>query len=229
MRPLLGIVIPTLNEAAYLPTLLASLETAAPGIPLTVADGGSTDGTVALARAAGCRVLVAPRGRARQMNAGAQATPGDVLWFVHADSLAPPTAEAEIVRLLEDPAVVGGCFRLRFPRREWVYRISDRIGNWAVDLTGIALGDHGIFVRRSAFEAMDGFPDVPLMEDADFYRAAGRQGRMVQLPAAMVTAPRRYERHGPWRVTAAYLVLLVLYCFDLSRSRLRELYDRWVG
>lgn len=206
-----SIIVPMRNEAALLPRFLEHLRACAPEAEIIVVDGESTDGSAGLAASHADRVLRTSCGRARQMNAGAAVSSGHVLWFLHADSRLPVNAVAQIETALREPDLVGGCFALRFPRREYIYRLSDSLGNRAVDLFRIALGDHGFFCRRSAFEKAGGFPDVPLMEDAEFYRALGRYGRTRQLRAAIQTSPRRYEEFGPYRTTAIYLLLITLY------------------
>ena len=224
----LSVIVPTVNEAALIAGFLAHLREKVPGAELIVVDGGSDDQTVALASRQADRVLPSPRGRAKQMNAGAAVASGDVFWFLHADSLVPADPHGSIARALGDPKMVGGCFRLKFPRREWVYRISDRLGNVAVDLFQIALGDHGIFCLRTAFARVGGYPDVPLMEDAELYRRLRRVGRVRQLPACIVSSPRRYEQHGPVRTTAFYLVILILYLAKVPPKTLLVIYKNLV-
>jgi hypothetical protein len=156
-------------------------------------------------------VIAAPRGRARQMNAGARQAAGDVLWFLHADSRLPPGAAAAIDACLQEPAVAGGCFRLCIPERHLLYRVSDTLGNRAVDLFHLACGDHGIFLRRAVFDAIGGYRAIPLMEDLDLYRRARARGRMRQISHAIVTSPRRWQREGLLRTTAVDTLLLALY------------------
>ncbi len=223
-----SIIIPTLNEARELPGLLAELPLVAPGAEVVVADGGSEDGTEAAALRGGARVVHAPHGRARQMNAGAAAARGEVLLFLHADTRLPPGALDAVRGLLRDGRAGGGCFRLRIPRPEPIYRISDRLGNLGVDLFRIALGDHAIFCRRDLFEQVGGYPDVPLMEDAELYRRLRRHG-VRQLPLAVETSPRRYQRHGPYRTTAVYAVILAGYAAGVPVERLLRIYRRLAG
>lgn len=232
--PLMGsrfsVIVPTLNEAALIVGFLTHLRERAPGAEIIVVDGGSHDNTAALTLGQADHVLRSPPGRARQMNAGAAVASGDILWFLHADSLLPPDPLGSIVQALADPKVVGGCFRLRFPRQQWIYRVSDRLGNVAVDLFQIALGDHGIFCRQAAFVQVGGYPDVPLMEDAELYRTLRRNGkRMRQLPSAIVSSPRRYEQSGPVRTTAFYLVILLLYLAKVRPENLLVIHRRLTG
>jgi rSAM/selenodomain-associated transferase 2 len=225
VRPSLSIVVPVRNEAAIIDEFLRHLRGRTEGAELLVVDGMSDDGTAR--RAAGhARVLTAAPGRARQMNAGAAATTGDVLWFVHADSWVPEGALEMIRAALADPHAAGGCFRLEIPHPRLVYRFNDRLGNLGVDLLGIACGDHGLFVRRALFERLGGYPDVPLLEDVELYRRARRWAKMRQLPAAIRTSPRRWERNGAWRTTALYSVILALYALGVPIARLDRIYRR---
>ena len=220
-------IVPTLDEAVLIDGFLRQVRARLPEAEIIVVDGGSRDGTAALAAPLADHVLHASRGRARQMNAGAAVAQGDVLWFLHADSELPLDSLRAMTSALTDPGVAGGCFRLRFPRREWIYRVSDSLGNVAVDLFRIALGDHGIFCRRAAFYQAGGYPDVPLMEDAELYRNLRRRGgRMRQVSAFIVSSPRRYEQLGPVRTTAFYLVILLLYLAKVRLATLQAIYRR---
>ena len=222
----LSIIIPVLNEAGLIRSFLQHLRTEAPTAEIIVVDGGSDDGTVELCETLADRVLVATGGRASQMNAGAAVARYDPLWFLHADSKLPPRAVQSIDRLLADPRLAGGCFRLRFPRREWIYRVSDSLGNLGVDIFGFALGDHGIFCRRAKFEEAGGFPDVPILEDAELYRRLRRLGKMRQIRDEIVSSPRRYEMLGPYRTTAYYSLILTLYVTGVRIETLHRLYRR---
>ncbi len=159
----------------------------------------------------------------------AAAASGAVLWFLHADSAVPEDALGAIEEALQDARVAGGCLRLRFPRTDWIYRVSDSLGNAAVDAFGITLGDHGFFCRRVAFVHAGGFPDVPLMEDAEFYQALRQVGRTRQLACEIVTSPRRYEELGLYRTTAMYVLILALYCARAPLPWLAKLHSRFLA
>jgi rSAM/selenodomain-associated transferase 2 len=196
-------------------------------LEIVVVDGGSTDETVSIARALADKTVVAARGRALQMNAGAAIAGGEILWFLHADSKPPANAIPEMCAALADPRNVGGCFRLRYPRPHLIYRVSDSLGNLGVKVFGFALGDHGIFCRRSAFFRIGGYLNVPILEDAELYRALRKVGHMTQLHQTIVSDPRTFERCGRFRTTAVYFLILVLYVARVPIARLYKIYRRF--
>jgi rSAM/selenodomain-associated transferase 2 len=227
--PFLSIIVPVLNEARLLGEFLQKVRSRGPNLEIIVVDGGSSDGTSSIAERFADRVIIAPRGRASQMNAGAAIARGEALWFLHADLEPPPTSFPQIQKALADPQVVGGCFRLRFPRRELIYRVSDSLGNFGVGMFGFALGDHGIFCRRAAFHRAGGYPDVPILEDAEIYRRLRREGKMEQLREEIVSDPRAYELHGAYRTTAVYFSILALYVLGVPIDSLNRIYRRFRG
>lgn len=195
----ISIIIPALNEAANLPQLLSQL---APlrqrGAQLIIADGGSTDGSPELL-AGLAQWLSAPRGRARQMNAGAAQAKGEVLWFVHADSRLPEQADRLIAAALADGQHCWGRFDLRISGRPWLLKVVAQLINWRSRLTGIATGDQGIFVLRSTFESLGGFADLPLMEDVELTSRLRQISRPACIRERLTTSGRRWETRGLWR------------------------------
>jgi rSAM/selenodomain-associated transferase 2 len=222
----LSVIVPTLNEGLQLPGLIDRLRTEAPGVEVIVADGGSRDATCAVAEGLADGVIKTEAGRARQQNAGARRATRGILWFLHADCL-PPDGFAEAIAGCIDAGAVGGCFQLRLPGRDAILRINDQLGNLAVDLVGVAYGDHGIFCTRKAFERTGGFPAQDLFEDADFYRALRRIGPVRQLRAKLQASSRRYRQYGPVRTTAVFLLLTALYVLNLPRPALARVYRRF--
>lgn len=203
----LSIVVPSLNEAAGIERCLAALAPLrARGHEVVVADGGSTDGTAALAAPLADRVLEAPRGRASQMNAGAAVASGDALVFLHADTFLPPDADRAMLAALGSHA--WGRFDVAIDSRDARLALVGWCMNWRSRLTGIATGDQAIFVRRADFP---GFPAIALMEDIAFSRAMKRVSPPACLRARARTSARRWERHGVlrtvllmWRLRLAY-------------------------
>ena len=220
-----SIIVPVLNEAAIIRGFLEHLQAVAPGAEIIVVDGGSEDGTFELCRSLADHVIESVPGRARQMNAGAQIARGEILWFLHADSHIAENSLAAIEGALSDPSVVGGCFRLQIVPTRWIYRIRDTVGDLCVNLFHIALGDRGLFCRREIFVAVGGYPNQPLLEDADFYRKLRARGRVRQIPIKTQTSSRRYEALGPLRTSLFYLLIMTLYLGHIPMSIL----DRMVG
>ncbi len=223
---LISIIIPARNEAAGIRAFLAQLRQHAPRAEIIVVDGESNDGTSELARPLCDRLIEAKRGRAIQMNAGACVASGETLWFLHADAEGPDDCLAQIEQQLRDPSVAGGYFRIQLPRDRFVYRFTDSFAHHAGKLLRIRCGDHGLFCRREIFQRIGGFPEVELMEDAEFFRALCRIGRVRSVNARLMLSARRYEKIGPAKLTLAYGVIAMLYALGFPLPLLAALYRR---
>lgn len=221
----LAIVIPALNEAANLSRLLPDLARGCPGADIVVVDGGSGDDTAAVvARLPGPRLLESARGRAVQMNHGARAAGGDTLLFLHADSRLPDGAARAIEQALAEPGVVGGRFDVRFDNERPLYRIIAWFMNTRSRASGICTGDQAIFVRRADFEAVGGYPDIPLMEDIELSRRLKRRGRLRALRLRVTTSARKWEREGPLRTIGLMWALRFLHFCGVAPARLHRWY-----
>src|SRR6266480_433863 len=225
VRTQFSIIVPVFNEAPLIRPFLQHLRERAPGAEIIVADGGSSDGTDRLADGFCDQLVESERGRAVQMNAGARAARGEIIWFVHVDAKLPLQCLDEIGRIMDDPNVVGGYFRIRLPRG-LVYRLTDSFAHYAGILLRMRCGDHGIFCRRTAFREVGGFPKVPLMEDVEFFRRLRHCGRVICSPKRIVVSPRRYEEIGRTRLTFAYGLIAMLYIFGVPPSVLAQIYQR---
>lgn len=207
---MLSIIVPTLNEAAGIAATLARL---APlrrrGAEIIVADGGSDDGTAAIAAPYADRVVIAPRGRASQMNAGAAAASGDMLLFLHADTMLPDGADALI-----PPDRLWGRFDVRIEGRHPLLRVVAAMMNLRSRLTGVCTGDQAIFVRRPLFTEIGGYADIPLMEDIALSKTLRRRTWPACLSQRVTTSGRRWEARGVLRT----IVLMWRLHFDYWRG-----------
>jgi rSAM/selenodomain-associated transferase 2 len=217
----LSVVIPVLNEAARLPRLLAHVSPL--DAEIIVVDGGSTDGSAGIARAADVTVIDSPPGRARQMNAGATAAQGDVMLFLHADTTLPPRAGQRIRDALAGGRVWGR-FDVVIDGRPAMLRVVAALMNLRSRLTGIATGDQAIFVTRAAFESAGGFPEQPLMEDIELSRRLLRQSRPTCVRETVHTSGRRWETRGVWRTIALMWRLRWDYWRGVPAAELAERY-----
>ena len=211
MKTELSIIVPVLDEAPQIAERLKRLQALrTQGVELIVVDGGSVDDTAQLAGALADRVLAAPRGRAAQMNAGAAASQGPMLLFLHADTTLPETAVQAVLAAISGGASWGR-FDVRIDGRHPLLRIVERMMNWRSRLTGIATGDQAIFVRREIFASAGAYPDLPLMEDIALCSALKRVAQPACLREAVITSGRRWEKNGVlrtillmWRLRAAF-------------------------
>ena len=210
----LSIIVPALNEAEGIAEVLSALEPLrARGAEVIAVDGGSEDGTADLARPLCDRVLVAPRGRAAQMNAGAAVARGGVLLFLHADTRLPLDADRLVLSGLAHEACEWGRFDVRIAGRHPLLPLAARLMNLRSRLTGIATGDQALFVDQQAFVAVGGFPNIHLMEDIALSQRLKRRGPPLCLSTPVVTSGRRWETHGVfytivlmWRLRLAYFL-----------------------
>lgn len=224
-----SIVVPVLNEAPRVARLLEPLQgLRGPRLEVLVADGGSEDSTVVIARPLADVVLATKPGRATQMNAGAARASGEVLVFLHADT----TFDASHLNALRDtwaraPVAVWGRFDVRIHGRPWMLRVVAACMNLRSRLTGIATGDQVMFVRRQSFEALGGFPAQPLMEDIELSGQLTRLARPLCIGApAVVTSGRRWEKHGVWRTIVLMWQLRARYALGASPDALAQSYRR---
>lgn len=225
MSAALSIVIPALNEAAG---IVATLQALAPlrerGAEVIVVDGGSRDATAELARPLADRVIDGPRGRARQMNAGAAAASSSSLLFLHADTRLPDRADALIARALATDPLAWGRFDVRIDGRSRLFPVIAALMNRRSRWSGIATGDQAMFMTRAAFEAAGGFPDQPLMEDIELSSRLKRLRAPVCLRERVITSGRRWEQRGVWRTIVLMWRLRLLYALGVSADRLAAWY-----
>ena len=220
----LSIVIPVLNEALGLPSLLARMAAVAEhGVDIIFVDGGSTDTTVALIKAASQRVIAAPKGRAWQMNAGAAQTTGSLLLFLHADTQLPANAVASICRQLRS-STCWGRFDVRIAGTAWMLGVVAHMMNWRSRMTGVATGDQALFMTRAAFNSVGGFSEQSLMEDIEISRKLKHLSRPACIRTPVITSGRRWETYGVWKTIFLMWRLRWAYWRGQSAQQLAQLY-----
>jgi rSAM/selenodomain-associated transferase 2 len=217
-----SIIIPTLNEESCLADTLAAVRSQGPQ-EIIVVDGGSSDATCQIAAGAD-RLLHGPRGRANQMNLGASQATGEVLLFLHADCGLEDRGLEEAERSLCKTGVAAGCFTMHVRADGLFYRWIEASATARVRLTGLVYGDQGLFVRRSLFQALGGFPRLLLMEDLFLSLRLRRQGRVVVAGPRIFVSPRRWQRFGLVGQTARNWALTALAAGGVHPDRLAGLY-----
>lgn len=229
MPALVSIILPTYNEAASIGHLLGYLQALAgePAPELLVIDGGSTDATVAQAHQAGATVLRSPRkGRAAQLNYGAQQAQGDILYFLHADSYPPPGFLADLRQAVAQ-GYGSGCYRLAFDHGHWFLRFSAWCTRWP--FTCLRFGDQSLFVRRELFAQLGGYrEDLQVMEDQELVARLRARAPFRLLPRAVTTSARKYLANGVIRLQGIFTLIVLLYWVGVSQPNLVRLYRRLI-
>ena len=219
----ISVIIPVLNEAAILERTLQRVTSLDGDYEVIVIDGGSADNTATIAGRY-ASVLSGPKGRAVQMNLGAKEAGGDILLFLHADTILPEGTFGAIEKALANPTVIGGRFKVRLDEAGWQYHIIGSSINLRDRLLQGFTGDQAIFIRAANFKEMGGYRDIPLMEDLDLGRRMGRAGKVVQLPLTVVTSARRWKNNGVFRTVLLMWALRLAYMTGYPPQRLRRFY-----
>lgn len=226
----ISVVIPTLNEEPVLARTLATLQgVAEDAFELLVVDGGSADATVALARAAGARIIESPKGRGRQLNAGAAAASGGILLFLHADTLLPARFDRLIEAALAGPGVAAGAFSLAIDSPAKSLAAIAALANLRSRLLNLPYGDQALFITKEKFLAAGGFPEIAIMEDFVFTRQLRKLGRIAILPARATTSARRWQNIGVLRTTLINQLIVGGYAVGVPPSTLARWYQRLRG
>ncbi len=217
----LSIVIPVLNEVENINGLLYSLQLFRQrGHELIVVDGGSADETVEVASPLADKTIQTVAGRSSQMNAGANAATGDILWFLHADCRVPDNSDELIINALTEGAYSWGRFDVQLSGNKMSLRIVEKMMNLRSRFTGIATGDQGIFINRPLFEKVGGFPDQLLMEDVEISKKLKAYESPVALRDKLITSSRRWEQNGIAKTILLMWMLRAAYFFGVPADRL---------
>jgi rSAM/selenodomain-associated transferase 2 len=220
---LISVVIPTLDEATHIERTLDSARDPRV-VERIVVDGGSSDDTSRRAAAAGGMVVESPPGRAHQLNRGAELATGEILLFVHGDTLLPSGFGAEVMRVLDGASIAAGAFPVRLDEPGLTCRLIERGVNWRSKALQLPYGDQALFMARDTFRDLGGYPNQPLMEDYVLVRAVRRLGRIGLARKPVITSARRWRSLGPVRTTLINQMVIVGYHLGVSPARLARLY-----
>ncbi|MDY6879450.1 MAG: TIGR04283 family arsenosugar biosynthesis glycosyltransferase [Thermodesulfobacteriota bacterium] len=220
--PYLSIIIPTLNEEVVIEATLDRAHDRE--VEIIVADGGSTDNTIALAKATGARVVRAPRGRAHQQNRGAELAEGRILLFLHADTLLPKNYLGAVFEAMMDTTLGAGAFRFQTDLQTPLMRLVEFVTNIRSTYFKMPYGDQAIFIRKSLFESLGGFPNMPIMEDFVLMRRIKKKGGIMTLPLSVVTSGRRWVNLGVVKTTLINQAIIAAYLVGVSPAKIALLY-----
>ena len=221
----ISIIIPVLNEANTIARVISTARNAE-NIEIIVADGGSSDGSVEIAKYEADRAISTTPGRATQMNAGAAASTGDILLFLHADTLLSHGYDTRVRQALAKPSYVGGAFELKIDGCRLCLRLVETGVNWRSNFLQMPYGDQAIFLSSATFNKIGGFPDLPLMEDFEFVRRLKKQGRIEIVPQSVLTSARRWQQVGVLKTTIINQIVIIAYFLGVSPDRLAFWYKR---
>ena len=220
--PYMSVIIPTMNEAANVEKTITIARD--DDVEIIVVDGGSIDDTVAHAIRAEARVEMSPRGRAEQQNHGALVARGSVFLFLHADTTLSSGYVANVFETLMDPETVLGAFRFKTNLNRPLMKVIEFVTNIRSQYLKLPYGDQGFFIRKSVFDSVGGFPEVPIAEDLFFVRRLAKQGRIGIVQADAVTSARRWQKRGLLRTTLINQVILTGFCLGIPPLTLASLY-----
>jgi rSAM/selenodomain-associated transferase 2 len=220
----ISVIIPMLNEAANIGRALASTRGIS-NVEVIAVDGQSYDGTAKLAKSYdGVKVITSAPGRAHQMNAGAKAATGKIFLFLHADTILPKGFDDHVRRIVNQPGTAAGAFGLRLFPKSPATRIIELGINLRSKYLQMPYGDQAIFLKADTFYDINGFPDIPIMEDYELVWRLRRRGRIVLAPASITTSTRRWKHLGIWQTTLINQAAIAAYCLGASPSRIARWY-----
>jgi rSAM/selenodomain-associated transferase 2 len=234
--PLISVIIPVFNEALTLPRSLPPLVAAmqAYDLEIIIADGGSTDATLAIAHEFGVKTLVSPEpGKANQMNAAAAIAQGEILLFLHADTQLPPDFPVLVQAVWSEQRQhhgqlpIAGAFDLAIDGTGWALRWIELTVKWRSRWLSLPYGDQALFLPKTTFQAVGGFPAIPIMEDFVLVRHLRKMGKIAIVPRSVLTSARRWQQLGVWKTTLINQLIILGYYCGVSPHRLARWYRRW--
>ncbi|GAB6137779.1 TIGR04283 family arsenosugar biosynthesis glycosyltransferase [Halanaerobaculum tunisiense] len=221
----ISVIIPVLNEASTIKDTLEQVNMLAGSKEIIVVDGGSEDNTCQLASQLADKVFETRSGRGYQMNQGAKVATGSILLFLHSDSWLAKEALLGIKQALEDDKIIGGCLNLEIDDDSWPLKFIAWSSNLRAQYLNLMFGDQGIFVRRSVFEELDGYPDIELMEDWEFSRKLAKaDGELAVIPHKIYTSARRWHKFGIWKTIFLMHKIKILYMWGVEPKKLKKIY-----
>lgn len=222
----ISIIIPVLNEAAIIPENIAKLQYETE-IEIIVVDGGSQDNTVELVQNLGVKVIYSPQtGRANQMNFGASLATGDILLFLHADTRLPDRYLDFVIKTLSNPETVIGAFKLAIDSPQKSLRFLEKMVNLRSRFLSLPYGDQAFFLKASIFREINGFADLPIMEDFELIQRLKKRGKVSIVPAKVITSGRRWQKLGVVRTTIINQLIILGYYLGISPKKLSHWYGR---
>ncbi len=222
MKPEISIIIPALNEEDSIRQTLDSLQTF-DNAEIILVDGGSTDATISIAENYDVKILHAPRGRGSQLQFGGNCASGEILWFLHADTIVLTDSVEQIKKALENPRAVGGNFTIRFDGERLAARFLTRLYP-LLGKIGLIYGDSAIFARREVYRKMGGFRSFPIFEDLDFVERLKKEGAIITLQSVVTTSSRRFENKSFLLTFLRWTILQILYWLGVSPHKLLKIY-----
>ena len=224
---MISVIIPVYNESKRINEILESVKSASCGVKyeIIVADGDPSGSTIKLIVEHGIIKIKAPKGRALQMNSAAARASGDILLFLHADTILPDNAFSKIIEALSDKRFIGGAFDLGIRNRKLIFRIIGVTASLKHRITRVPYGDQAIFMLKSYFNDLGGYPEIPLMEDVELMKRVKRNGgRIIILPEATATSSRKWETDGVIYTIIRNWIIQALYMFGVPAERFVKYY-----
>lgn len=225
---MISIIIPVYNEADVLARNIVNIKKACADelVEIIVVDGGSIDDTVTVARTADALVVNSDNGRAKQMNHGATIAKGDILYFLHADSLPPMQFDLSILNAYQNGAS-SGCFRLAFDYDHWFLEVNSWFTRF--DVNAVRFGDQSLFVNKEVFHKSGGFrEDLMIMEDQEIIHRIKQYGKFVVINDVVITSARKYLDHGVYRMQGIFFRIWALYYLRYPQEKLLKLYKKLI-